>query len=158
MAETTTYLTSDGVKKLKDELETLKNEKRDEIAKRLKLAIEQGDISENADYDSAKEDQAFVEGRIKQIENMLANVTLIDDLEREKGVVAIGSTVTLQEVGFDEKEVYTIVGTAEADPKNNKISFESPIGKAIFNHKKGQTVTIVPPEGDPFKMKIVKVE
>lgn len=157
MAETN-YLTSEGVQKLKAELEYLKTEKRDEIAKRLKFAIEQGDISENADYDSAKEDQGFMEGRIKELENMLANVTIIDDIEREKGVVSIGSKVTLQEEGETEKEVYTIVGTAEADPKNNKISFESPLGKAIFGQKKGKTVTINPPEGESFRMKIIKVE
>ncbi len=157
MADQTTYLTSEGKKKLEDELQELKTTKRDEIAARLRDAILAGDISENADYDSAKEDQAFMEGRILEIENILRNVTLIDDMNREKGVVDIGSVVTIKFIDDDETEDYTIVGTHEANPNENKISFQSPIGEAIFKQKQGQTVEVQSPNGI-FKVKIVQVK
>lgn len=156
MAEQATYLTAEGKKKLEDELEELKNVKRPEIAARLRHAIEQGDISENADYSSAKEDQGFMEGRIQELEKLLSNVKLIDEMDREKGVVNIGSVVTLLEEGEDEAEEYTIVGTHEADPMNNRISFLSPIGAAIHKRKQGETVTVETP-GGTIRMKIVKV-
>ena len=156
MADQVTYLTAEGKQKLQDELEELKNVKRPEIAARLRHAIEQGDISENADYSSAKEDQGFMEGRIQELESLLSNVKLIDEMDREKGVVNIGSVVTLQEVGEDETEEYTIVGTHEADPMNNRISFLSPIGAAIHKRKHGETVMVETPSGT-IKMKIVKV-
>ncbi len=157
MADQTTYLTQEGKKKLEDELQALKTTKRDEIAARLRDAILAGDISENADYDSAKEDQAFMEGRIIEIENILRNVTLIEDMDREKGVVDIGSVVTLKFIDDDETEDFTIVGTHEANPNENKISFQSPIGEAIFKQKQGKTVEVQSPNG-PFKVKIVKVK
>lgn len=157
MADQTTYLTSEGKKKLEDELQELKTTKRDEIAARLRDAILAGDISENADYDSAKEDQAFMEGRILEIENILRNVTLIDDMNREKGVVDIGSVVTIKFIDDDETEDYTIVGTHEANPNENKISFQSPIGEAIFKQKQGKTVEVQSPNGT-FKVKIVHVK
>ncbi len=157
MAEQATYLTAEGKKKLEDELEELKNVKRPEIAARLRHAIEQGDISENADYSSAKEDQGFMEGRIQELEKLLSNVKLIDDMDREKGVVNIGSVVTLLEEGEDEPEEYTIVGTHEADPMNNRISFLSPIGAAIHKRKQGESVTVETP-GGTIRMKIVKVQ
>ncbi len=157
MADQTTYLTSEGKKKLEDELQELKTTKRDEIAARLRDAILAGDISENADYDSAKEDQAFMEGRILEIENILRNVTLIDDMNREKGVVDIGSVVTIKFIDDDETEDYTIVGTHEANPNENKISFQSPIGEAIFKQKQGKTVEVQSPNGI-FKVKIVQVK
>ena len=157
MADQATYLTAEGKKKLEDELEELKNVKRPEIAARLRHAIEQGDISENADYSSAKEDQGFMEGRIQELEKLLSNVKLIDEMDREKGVVNIGSVVTLLEVGEDEEEVYTIVGTHEADPMNNRISFLSPIGAAIHKRRQGETVTVETP-GGTIKMKIVRVK
>lgn len=157
MADQVTYLTAEGKQKLEEELEELKNVKRPEIAARLRHAIEQGDISENADYSSAKEDQGFMEGRIQELEKLLSNVKLIDEMDREKGVVNIGSVVTLLEEGEDEEEEYTIVGTHEADPMNNKISFLSPIGDAIHKHKQGETVTVETP-GGTIRMKIVKVQ
>ena len=156
MADKATYLTAEGEKKLRDELDELKNVRRPEIAKRLRHAIEQGDISENADYSSAKEDQGFVEGRIMELEALLANVKLIEDMEHEQGVVNVGSVVTLLEEGEDEEEEYTIVGTHEADPMNNRISFLSPIGAAIHKHHEGETVTVETPAGT-IRMKIVKV-
>ena len=157
MAEQETYLTAEGKKKLQDELEELKNVKRPEIAARLRHAIEQGDISENADYSSAKEDQGFMEGRIQELEALLSNVKLIDEMDREQGVVNIGSVVTLLEEGEDEEEEYTIVGTYEADPMNNRISFLSPIGAAIHKRRQGETVTVETP-GGTIKMKIVHVK
>ena len=157
MAEDVTYLTAEGAKKLREELEELKTVKRPELAARLRHAIEQGDISENADYSSAKEDQAFMEGRIQDLESMLLNVVIIDEMERKKGVVNIGSVVTLQEVGEDETEVYTIVGTQEADPMNNKISTISPMGEALCGQKKGKTVEINTP-GGLLRMKIIDVK
>ncbi|MBQ6505409.1 MAG: transcription elongation factor GreA [Flexilinea sp.] len=157
MADQATYLTAEGKQKLEEELAELKNVKRPEIAARLRHAIEQGDISENADYSSAKEDQGFMEGRIQELEKLLSNVKLIDEMDREKGVVNIGSVVTLLEEGEDDEEVYTIVGTQEADPMNNKISFLSPIGDAIHKHKQGETVTVETP-GGTIRMKIVKVQ
>ena len=152
-----TYLTAEGKQKLQDELDELKNVRRDEIAVRLRHAIEQGDISENADYSSAKEDQGFVEGRILELEALLSNVQLIDEMERESGVVNIGSLVTILEEDEDEEEEYTIVGTHEADPINNRISFVSPIGAAVFKHKEGETVTAETPAG-PVKIKIISVK
>ncbi len=157
MSDKTTYLTAEGKQKLQDELEELKNVKRPEIAARLRHAIEQGDISENADYSSAKEDQGFMEGRIQELESLLSNVKLIDEMEHEQGVVNIGSVVTLLEEGEDEEEEYTIVGTHEADPMNNRISFLSPIGAAIHKHRQGETVIVETP-GGTVKMKIVHVK
>lgn len=142
-----TYLTADGVKNLEAELEQLKGPARSELSKRLKAAIEQGDLSENADYSKAKEDQGFLEGRIQEIEAMLINYVLIDERKRKQGLVEIGATVTIQE-GNDEPETYYLVGPAEADPINGKISFESPIGSALLNHAPGETVVVSTPGGD----------
>lgn len=142
-----TYLTTDGVKNLEAELEQLKGPARSELSKRLKAAIEQGDLSENADYSKAKEDQGFLEGRIQEIEAMLKNYVLIDERKRTQGFVEIGATVTIQE-GNDEPETYYLVGPAEADPINGRISFASPIGSALLNHAPGETVVVSTPGGD----------
>lgn len=142
-----TYLTTDGVKNLESELEQLKGPARSELSKRLKAAIEQGDLSENADYSKAKEDQGFLEGRIQEIEAMLKNYVLIDERKRKQGLVEIGATVTIQE-GDDEPETYYLVGPAEADPINGRISFESPIGSALLNHAPGEKVVVSTPGGD----------
>lgn len=152
----TTYLTAEGAEKLKEELANLKGPKREEIAARLRFAIEQGDLSENADYSAAKEDQSFVEGRILELENLLANVKIIDNLVREHGVVNIGSTVTIQEENF-EPEVYMIVGSQEADPFEGKISFQSPIGSALYLKHVGDIVTAETPNGS-IKFKIIEVK
>lgn len=143
----TVYLTADGIKKLEKELEELKGSARIELSKRLKAAIEQGDLSENADYSKAKEDQGFLEGRIQEIESMLKNYVVIDEQQRSHNMIEIGSTITIQE-GSDDPETYYLVGPAEADPANGKISFESPIGSALLNHKKGESVTVSTPGGD----------
>lgn len=141
------YVTEEGLEKIKTELEFLKKEKRAEISHRLELAISHGDLSENADYDYAKQEQAFVEGRIKDLEDSLRRAQIIDhDGRNDK--VRVGSTVTLFEAGYeDEVETYFIVGVHEADPANGRISNESPIGKALLGAKVGQTVKVNAPAG-----------
>ncbi|ACL18230.1 transcription elongation factor GreA [Desulfitobacterium sp. LBE] len=146
MAEKEVILTIEGLKRLEDELETLKTVKRREVAERIKQAIEFGDISENSEYDDAKNEQAFIEGRIITLEKMLRNARVIDDLEGSE-VVALGTTVILKDKEFGEEEEYTIVGSAEADPGSNKISNESPVGKAVLGQPKGTVVEINVPAG-----------
>ncbi len=150
-----TYLTPEGAAKLKQELEQLKGPRRTELAKRLRSAIQMGDLSENADYHKAKEDQGFLEGRIQEIEYLLRNAVII---EKKKGhqVVAIGSHVTIQEAN-DPPETYHVVGAKEADPRNGKISNESPIGRALIDHKVGDVVQVETP-GGKLSLKIVKIE
>ena len=143
----TVYLTAEGIRKLEQELAKLKGPARIALSKRLKAAIEQGDLSENADYSKAKEDQSFLEGRIQGIEAMLKNYIVIDEQNNLHEIVEIGATVTIQE-GSDDPESYFIVGPAEADPAHGKISFESPIGSALLNHKIGETVKVAAPGGD----------
>ena len=152
----TEYLTAEGIKKLEAELEQLRGPARIELSKRLKAAIEQGDLSENADYSKAKEDQSFLEGRIQEIEAMLTNYVIIDDRQRNHGFVEIGATVTIQE-GDDDPEIYYIVGPAEADPVNGRISFESPIGSALLNHSIGETVIVSTPGGE-LNFKILEIK
>ena len=141
------YVTEEGLEKIQTELEHLKTERRAEISHRLELAIAHGDLSENADYDYAKQEQAFVEGRIKDLEDSLRRAQIIDhDGRNDK--VRVGSTVTLFEEGFeDEEETYYIVGVHEADPANGRISNESPIGKALLGAKVGQRVKVMAPAG-----------
>lgn len=149
-------LTLAGLKKLEDELEVLKSVRRREIAQRIKQAIEFGDISENSEYEDAKNEQAFVEGRILTLEKMLRNARIID---REAGVtevVDLGSTVTLRDLEKGNEFQYTIVGSAEADPGAKKISNESPVGRAILGKQKGSVVEITVPAG-LFKYQIVEI-
>lgn len=149
------YLTPEGEKKLKAELKELKGPRREEIAARLRSAIQMGDLSENADYHKAKEDQAFLEGRIMEIEAILRNSVIIEKAAN-KGVVTIGSLVTIQEEGYDP-ETYHLVGPTEADPRNGRISHESPIGIALMDKKVGDVVEAETP-GGRIKFKIVKIE
>jgi transcription elongation factor GreA len=149
------YLTPEGEKRLKEELVELKGPKRKDIAKRLRDAIQMGDLSENADYHKAKEDQAFLEGRIQELEYVLSNAEVVKDSGR-RDEVRVGLKITVQEEGFDP-EVYYMVGAKEADSRNNKISNESPIGKALMGHKVGQTVTAETP-GGKLKFKILNIE
>lgn len=153
-----TFLTKEGYQKLADELEYLRGTKRLEVANRLHEAMEGGELIENAEYEAAKNEQAFVEGRIQEVEMILASARVIDEsTKKEKGdLVQVGSTVTLKEDGAGT-EKYTIVGAAEANPREGKISNESPIGKAILNHHAGDEVNVEAPAG-VFKVKIVKVE
>ena len=150
----TNYLTPEGEAKLKAELEELKGPKREELAARLRSAIQMGDLSENADYHKAKEDQGFLEGRIQEIEAILRHAVII---EKSAGdVVSIGSHVTIQE-GDLEPETYHIVGPTEADPRKGRISHESPIGVALMNKKVGEVAEAETP-GGRIKFKIVKIE
>lgn len=150
-----TYLTAEGHAKLKLELEELKGPRREDIAKRLRSAIQMGDLSENADYHKAKEDQGFLEGRIQEIENILRNAVIIEK-SANRGVVSIGDHVTIQEADFPP-ETYHVVGAKEADPRNGRISNESPIGRAVIDHKVGDVVEADTP-GGKMNFKILKIE
>ena len=140
-------LTPDGMQKLKDELEYLKTIKRKEVSEKIKQALSFGDLSENAEYDEAKNEQAEVESRITTIVNMLKYARVIDESEIANDVVGLGVTVVIREVGEDDEETYSIVTTTEADPVQNKISQDSPVGKALIGHKAGDTVTVESPAG-----------
>ena len=147
-------LTSEGFIELEEELDNLKNNERPSVIEAIKEARAQGDLSENADYDAARNKQAEVEARIKEIEFMLQNAKIIE--KNAEGAVSLGSNVEILYVDDDEVEIYSIVGSTEADPLENKISNESPIGKAIIGKKEGDIVEIESPNGN-FKIKIVKV-
>jgi|SRR6185436_4621655 transcription elongation factor GreA len=149
-------LTPEGHKKLKQEIEYLSNEKRREVADRIKTAREFGDIAENAEYDDAKNEQALLEHRIAQLEERLRNARVITKKEISKDVVSIGSRVKLRDVDAKETIEYRIVGSAEANPMENKLSNESPVGKAIIGKKKGETVEVSAPRGT-LKFKIMDI-
>ena len=149
------YLTAAGAVRLKSELEQLKGAARTEIAQRLRAAIQMGDLSENADYHKAKEDQAFLEGRILELEYLLKNAIIIEE-NNHSDVVDVGVTVTIQE-GEEPPETYYLVGAKEADPRNGRISNESPIGRALMGHKVGDVVTVATPAGE-ISLKIIKIE
>lgn len=152
----TNFLTKEGFEKLQDELDYLRTVKRQEVADRLHEAMEGGELIENAEYEAAKNEQAFVEGRIQELEILLATARVIEDDKRRKAdVIQVGSTVTIQEDGYEE-ETYTIVGAAEANPRDGKISNESPIGKAILNHRAGEDVQVETPDGS-YSVRIVKI-
>ena len=142
-----TLLTADGLKKLEEELTYYKSVRRIEVSERIKTAIEYGDISENSEYDEAKNDQAFTEGRILQLENMLKNAVVVDESELPNDVVSVGSIVKVKDYDFDEEVEYSIVGSAEADPMNFKISNESPVGSALIGKKVGDVVEVAVPSG-----------
>lgn len=139
-------LTLEGLNKLEEELNSLKN-KRTDVAERIKQALAFGDISENAEYDEAKKEQAFVEGRIIQIENILRTARVIDEDDIQTDTVNVGSKVLLKDIEFGDEVEYTIVGSAEADPMNLKISNESPVGKALMGRSPGDAVEIAVPDG-----------
>lgn len=149
-----TYLTPEGEAKLKAELAELTGPRREELAQRLRAAIQMGDLSENADYHKAKEDQAFLEGRIQEIEATLRIAVVVE--KKQSDFVTVGSRVTVQEEGFDP-ETFDLVGAKEADPRNGKISNESPIGAALMDHKVGDAVEATTPAGKT-RLKILKVE
>ncbi len=144
MAEKQHYMTLDGKAKIEHELNELKTVRRKEVVENIKIARDFGDLSENAEYDAAKEEQAMVEGRIAQLEEMLRNAVIIQDDAGDNSVVSIGKTVTF----FIHDETYTIVGGAEADPFTGKISNESPIAKALLGRTIGDVVTVQTPGGD----------
>lgn len=150
-------MTLEGKKKLEEELEYLKTVKRKEVVERIKIARDFGDLSENSEYDSAKEEQGFVEGRISTIESMLRNALIIQDDESMANIVTLGKTVTFIELPDGEEESYTIVGSAEADPFEGKISNDSPIAKALLGHKVDEVVKLTTPGGE-MEVKIVSIK
>lgn len=150
------YLTAEGADRLRKELEYLKGPAREELAARLRAAIQQGDLSENADYSAAKEEQGFLEGRIQELEHLLGSVIIIDTLPQNLEKVDIGSRITIQEDNFPE-EIYHLVGPKEADPRHGRISHESPIGRALIGHKIGEIVEADTP-GGKIRLKILKIE
>lgn len=140
------FVTAEGLQQLKDELEYLTTVKREELSEKLEAAIAQGDLKENADYHDAKEEQGFTEARVRDIEDILRRAQVIDD-NGPSDVVRVGSTVTVSEEGFDEEETYSIVGAAEANPAEGRISNESPIGQALLGARAGQVVLVNTPGG-----------
>jgi transcription elongation factor GreA len=148
------YLTPEGEARLKAELAELTGPRREDLAQRLRAAIQMGDLSENADYHKAKEDQAFLEGRIQEIEATLRIAIIVE--KQQSDFVTVGSRVSVQEEGFDP-ETFDLVGAKEADPRNGKISNESPIGSALMDHKAGDVVEAITPAGKT-RLKILSVE
>ena len=165
MAEKETILTTDGLKKLEQKLEHLKSVRRQEVAERIKQAIEFGDISENAEYEDAKNEQAFIEGELQSLEKMLRSAKLIETCDANSETVGLGCTVTLKEVkegktraaNNGREMIYTIVGSAEADPGEARISNESPVGSAVLGQKVGQIVEVVAPAGR-MKFKVENIQ
>lgn len=147
MSDKEVILTQEGLKRLEDELENLKSVKRREVAERIKVAIGYGDISENSEYEDAKNEQAFIEGRILTLEKLLRNARIISSEDINTDVVSVGSTVIVEDMEFGDTMEYSIVGSAESDPLQNKISNESPVGKAILGKQKGATVDVTVPAG-----------
>jgi transcription elongation factor GreA len=151
-------LTAEGFEKLKTEIEYLSTAKRREVAERIKEAREFGDISENAEYDHAKNEQAMLEARISGLEEKLRSATVIDEKSVEKDVVSVGSKVRVKDQKSGQSVLYQIVGSAEADPSDNKLSNESPVGQALLGHKRGDVVTVAVPRGPNRKLKITKID
>lgn len=151
------YLTEDGLKKVKEELEYLKTIRRREVAQMIAEAKAEGDISENAGYDEAKTQQGFLEGKIRELENVVKKAEVITEDKAAKNSVVLGRTVIVREVGTDFEEKYSIVGSLEADPANGRISNESPMGKALLGKKKGAKVNVETPGGE-ITFEIVRVE
>ena len=150
-------LTKEGYNALKKEIEGLSTTRRREVAERIKIAREFGDIAENAEYDAAKNEQAMLEARIAKLEERLAAARVIEKRDISKDVVSVGSTVRLRDVDAKQTVEYRIVGSAEANPAELKLSNESPVGKAIMGHKKGETVEVTTPRGS-MKYKILEIK
>ena len=156
MSEQDVILTREGLEQLEQELEHLRTVKRTEVKERLKEAIALGDLSENSEYDDAKNEQAFMEGRILELEKMIRNAKIIEDGEQQEGAVTVGSLVTVKDIEFDEITEYRLVGTVEADPMNNRISNESPVGRALLGHKAGEIIDVEVPAG-VIQLEIVSI-
>ena len=157
MSESPVYLTQSGLDSLQTELDYLVNERRQQIAQQIAEAKAEGDLRENAGYDEAKNAQAFVEGRIRELKVKIFNAQIIDDSQTPDNQVALGRRVVVRENGYVAEEIYTIVGSTETDPSNGRISNESPIGKALLGHAAGDVVRVKAPAGD-IEFKIVRVE
>lgn len=152
----TIKITDDGLKKLQEELETLKTQGRADIAEKIKVARGYGDLSENSEYDEAKNEQAKIEARIVEIEAMLKNIEIIEDVKGKAKSVVIGVSVKVLDEEYNEEQVYRVVGSTEADPRSGKISDESPVGKALLGKKIGDEVIVEAPGGE-FKLKIIDI-
>jgi transcription elongation factor GreA len=151
-------LTPEGLTKLKDELDHLQNDGRREVAERIKEAREFGDISENSEYDDAKNAQAMLEAKIAQLEERVRAATVVDPAELSSDVVGIGSTVHVKDEKTGKSNKFTIVGSAEANPAESKLSNESPVGRALLGHKRNDTVSVAVPKGPARKLKITKID
>lgn len=151
-------ITAEGKKTLEERLEYLKTVARKEVAERIKEAREFGDISENAEYDAAKEEQAMIEGEILELEAKLRTAIVITEGAHDTSTVSVGCTVTLMDIEYNEEVEYRIVGNSESDPSNKKLSAESPVGKALLGHKKGETVDVKTPGGAIAKYKVLKIK
>ncbi len=151
------FLTQEGYDELLNELHFLRGEKRKEVAERLHEAMEGGELIENAEFEAAKNEQAFVEGRIIELEYLLATARIVVEDALKSDLIQVGSKVTIREVGVDEEENYTIVGAAEAKPDLGRISNESPLGKALLNHKAGDRVAVNAPAGT-FTVDVIKLD
>lgn len=149
-------LTEDGLKQLEEELEYLKTKKRKEVSEKIKVALGFGDLSENSEYDEAKNEQAQVEARIVSVENMLKNAIVIDESERDTSKVELGATVTIHDIEFDEDITYKIVGSTEADPDEGRLSDESPLGKSLIGKAEGEMIDVDAPAG-VIQYKILKI-
>ena len=157
MAEREVLLSPEGKKSLEEELNYLKLVRRKEVAERIKAAREFGDLSENAEYEDAKNEQAFVEGRIMALEKMLRHAKVVQDGEKNPDVVTIGCTVKVRDLSKDKVFEYTIVGSHEADPSKKRISNESPVGRALLGQKKGAIVSVMVPAGT-FKYEVLSIQ
>lgn len=149
-------LTEDGLKQLEEELEYLKTKKRKEVSEKIKVALGFGDLSENSEYDEAKNEQAQVEARIVSVENMLKSAIVIDESERDTSKVELGATVTIHDIEFDEDITYKIVGSTEADPDEGRLSDESPLGKSLMGKAEGEMIDVDAPAG-VIQYKILKI-
>ena len=156
MSEQDVILTREGLEQLEQELENLRTVKRTEVKERLKEAIALGDLSENSEYDDAKNEQAFMEGRILELEKMIRNAKIIEDGEQQNDTITVGSLVTVKDIEFDEITEYRLVGTVEADPMNNRISNESPVGRALLGHKAGEIIDVEVPAG-VIQLEIIEI-
>lgn len=158
MAEKKNILTEEGLAKLEDELQDLKVVKRKEVAAKIKEAREQGDLSENAEYDAAKDEQRDIEIRIEEIEKILKNAEIVTNEDVDANAINIGSTVRIKDLEFDEEMEYKIVGSTEADVLGNKISNESPVGIALIGSKAGDTIEIETPNGEMVQYKVLEIK
>jgi transcription elongation factor GreA len=153
-----TVLTPQGLEELKTKIEYLRNNRRREVAERIKEAREFGDISENSEYDDAKNEQAMLEKQIADLEERLASARVIDEKSVDTESVGVGAIVHVKDQKTDKSQKFKIVGSAEADPSDGKLSNESPVGRALLGHKRGETVTVPVPRGPARKLKITKIE
>ncbi|MBL0386490.1 transcription elongation factor GreA [Tumebacillus sp. ITR2] len=156
LSDNPTFLTREGLAKLEDELDFLKSSKRKEVAERIKIAVSYGDLSENSEYDAAKDEQAFVESRIVQLEKMMRNIRIIEPGSEDRSSVSIGVTVKLKEVPDGDVETYQIVGTTESDPLDGKISNESPLGSSLIGRQVGDRITVNTPGGQ-LEFEIIEI-